>query len=673
MRILLSYILIFVFGFYGFLAVEPGLVSAATNQGRIWSSGFELNSLTADMEIEATGGTGSQSIVTNPVRSGTYALRTNTTGSAVSWVRYRFAESNSSGPFYFRFYLRVADYPDANSTIVSLDSTGGADRIGLQMSTTGALKLMDLDGGATQVGSDSSALSLNTWYRVELKYDATGGLSAVSAEARLDGTSFASSSSITIASTVGRVNFGVFSAAANTDFYWDDLAINTSSFPGAGKIVHLAPNAAGDNASWTIGAGSGLNYQQVDETTPDDATTYLLDAGAAGTVTDDYNIGDAGSLIGSGTVALVQVGVRGGGTGTTARTFVTRIKSEPAGTVEESSSLDWSLNGWRTNHEGPNSHNYDLTLYDLPGASTSDWATSTIDSAQIGVRHDLASATEVRLSAIWLLVEYNEAGGSSGGGGDSGSSATSTTTGGRAESFITRFYGKAFPGGKISLFETSQLTGQVKTVSAIASEYGDFSLQLPWGARSGNYSYSLIIEDKDSRQSQIKSYNIDATTQLDRYIFAPPTLEFAQGAVVRGAPLIVTGYATPGKNVIIEIGGDDYKTSAKSDGSYKLAVDVGKLAIGSHSVRGKQQDDVTKEESEYSLIRNFNITKTPVFIDFNGDSNINISDWSIFLSTWGKAGEERNVIDLNKDGKIDISDLSLFLEAFNTNNNNGSL
>ena len=384
-------------------------VLAATNQGRLWSSGFELNSLTADVEIEAVGGTGSRAIVTSPVRSGTYALQTNSTNPA-SWVRYRFAEANSNGPFYFRFYLRAADYPDATQNIIELEATGGTSRAGIRMTTSGTLQLMDLDGTVTQIGSDSSVLNLNTWYRVEMLYDASAGLSAVTLTGRLDGAEFATSGTVVNGSSIGRVSFGGVTGSAGTyDYFWDDLAINTATWAGAGSIIHLKPNAAGDNSGWTLGAGTGANFEQVDEVTPDDATTYLAETSASGTVTDDYNSENATALIGSGSsVSVVQVGLRGGGTGTTARTYVARIKATSGGTVEESSSIDWSFSGFRTNGEYSVTtvHNYQFTLYDLPGASTSDWTAADLDSAQIGVRHDALSVNEVRLSTIWLLVDY---------------------------------------------------------------------------------------------------------------------------------------------------------------------------------------------------------------------------------------------------------------------------
>ena len=51
---------------------------------------------------------------------------------------------------------------------------------------------------------------------------------------------------------------------------------------------------------------------------------------------------------------------------------------------------------------------------------------------------------------------------------------------------------------------------------------------------------------------------------------------------------------------------------------------------------------------------------TTVKADFNGDGKINITDWSIFLLSWGDKKQEA---DLNKDNKTDIYDLSIFLNA----------
>ena len=66
------------------------------------------------------------------------------------------------------------------------------------------------------------------------------------------------------------------------ELYFDDLAINTNSgayqnsWPGDGKIVHIRPNEAGDNAQWNRGGtDSGANWSQVSEVTPDDINSFV--------------------------------------------------------------------------------------------------------------------------------------------------------------------------------------------------------------------------------------------------------------------------------------------------------------------------------------------------------------------------------------------------------------
>src|SRR3990172_6946830 len=64
-------------------------------------------------------------------------------------------------------------------------------------------------------------------------------------------------------------------AQTQGEWYFDDIAINSStgsfqnSYPGAGRIVALRPNAAGDSADFARGGtDSGANWSQTDEVTP---------------------------------------------------------------------------------------------------------------------------------------------------------------------------------------------------------------------------------------------------------------------------------------------------------------------------------------------------------------------------------------------------------------------
>lgn len=51
-----------------------------------------------------------------------------------------------------------------------------------------------------------------------------------------------------------------------------------------------------------------------------------------------------------------------------------------------------------------------ITLYDLPGASTTAWTATDLDNAQIGARISTTSALgNIRITAMWLVVDYTPA------------------------------------------------------------------------------------------------------------------------------------------------------------------------------------------------------------------------------------------------------------------------
>src|SRR3990167_8050830 len=313
---------------------------------RLFSTGFELNSTTAGVEFTTvTNGT----ISTTTIRSGTYAGRISSLASGTArGFLYQFASAAGNGPYFIRFYFRYATLPSATNTIFSVDDdTAVAEAAGVAILLTsgGALQLFN---GATQIGSDSSALSADTWYRVEVKFDKAPADGSEELRALIDGVEFAGAANLTLAATIHSMAFGgnIRTEAQTTgDWFFDDIAINDSngsfqnSYPGKGEIIHLRPNAAGDNAD--TGA-----YTAVDEVTPDDATTTIFNDGSDGT--NDYNI-DAtpAGLASDDTINVVQVGVRFSEQGSC--TFVLRIKSSSGGTVEESSSIADSSETYFTN------------------------------------------------------------------------------------------------------------------------------------------------------------------------------------------------------------------------------------------------------------------------------------------------------------------------------------
>ena len=344
------------------------------------------------------------SIQSTVVRSGNYTAAFTTTTGSPNFL-YQFKSSSTDSIAYCRFYFYMTAFPTNVTNIFQIRSVGS-----IRITSTGTLQLFN---ASAQVGSDSIVLAKRTWYMIEIGCDTTACAGSDTLTGRLNGTTFATSTSQSLAGfSIIDVGINAPPGSAVT-FYFDDIAINDStgsfqnSYPGEGKIIHLRPNGNGDNSGWL---GSDLdstdNYLLVDEVTPDDATTDVTTA-VSGTI-DDYEIDATPNLISADdTINVVAVGVRFNNSVSagTDPTFVTRIKSAAAGTVEESANISATDTTWDTNADAV-PRNYALVLYDLPGASTTAWTKSTLDTAQIGIRLTDTPTGLAQISTMWLSVDY---------------------------------------------------------------------------------------------------------------------------------------------------------------------------------------------------------------------------------------------------------------------------
>ena len=261
---------------------------------RQYSIGFETNTLTNGVEANSVTVTqgGGLSIQTGTVRTGTYALKVAPTAGGTDIFQVQNSNSHSQ---YIRFYFNKSANVTGvdNSVCLLADSNNAVIFAYIFTNTNGTLGLAygDTSGGFTQIGSNSSVLALNTWYLVELHVDDTGGLGSTVCEARLNGVVFATGTESILTTGNGGVPNGftligdqVLGNNATGTWFIDDLAINDSSgtnqngYPGIGAITRITPNAAGDANSWATQtggtAGSANNFTRVNETTPNDATSF---------------------------------------------------------------------------------------------------------------------------------------------------------------------------------------------------------------------------------------------------------------------------------------------------------------------------------------------------------------------------------------------------------------
>lgn len=235
---------------------------------------------TADTTAEGFTKIGTNTITfdTGTVRSGSRSLKYDATaGNLAGGHQFAFTGATSRN-YYIRAYVRFAAAPTSTSPIIRLFN-GTHDCYAVRLSTTGTLQLWTASSGGTQVGSDSAALSTNTWYRVEMRVKIVAGASD-EAELMLEGASVAS----TAVGNVGDVAPGTLqigwplAPGANAVVFMDDVAVNDdqgadqNTWPGDGKVVALSPTAdSAGGTGWTLGTGTALGgngFAAVDNAPP---------------------------------------------------------------------------------------------------------------------------------------------------------------------------------------------------------------------------------------------------------------------------------------------------------------------------------------------------------------------------------------------------------------------
>lgn len=382
---------------------------------RMWTCGFELQSVTPLMEWQDTNTVGgSPSISTSIHRGGAASLRITPT-AGTSYIEHQFTSGVVMRTMH-RFYLYISTLPAADCNIYGIGQSGYFPGM-IRLRTDGSLILRD-DQAATNLGSATSPLNLGQWYRIEADFnDVAGTLTAGTSAFKLyvDGT-LVSDQMCTNINGFSRVRAGALQSANSLDIYLDDLAVNDTTgstqtgLPGAGTVVHLQPAGQGDNNGWATAtggtAGTANNWTRVNEVTPNDGTSYNQTTVTGTTTTDDFTVSSptTAGIGASDPVTLVSVGVRIGSIATTAASVVTRLKGQASGTTTESASTSVAVIGWQT-HKSAVPRLYGITAYTNPQTSTA-WTRASLATAQVGYRSNVSQATTRRVSALWLLVEY---------------------------------------------------------------------------------------------------------------------------------------------------------------------------------------------------------------------------------------------------------------------------
>lgn len=376
---------------------------------RIWQSGFELNSATSGVEL---GASGSPTISSTTKRSGGFAGRiTSLVSTTPKWFNYGLAAS-AAKPYFHRFYLNIAVLPSAENTIFMDANLPPANSVKetMTLDNTGALRLYN---NGVLVGSPSSALSTGTWYRIEIHRDPSPASGSRLLDARIDGVQFAGITNGTFASNTSIFYGGNLAGEAQTtgDWFFDDIAINDNvgsfqnTYCGAGSIIHLKPNAAGDangflvNVGGTVGAAN--NFTRVQEVTPDDATSY--NGSVVLNAEDLFNCDNSGLTNPSVNVVMVGGRVRDlTADATTAIKF--EIEKTASGTKLQSAAYIPNQTGFHTNTGTSAPGIYPIVTYQDPDGS--NWTQTTLDSMQIGYTISAAGVNAIDVTTVWASVDY---------------------------------------------------------------------------------------------------------------------------------------------------------------------------------------------------------------------------------------------------------------------------
>lgn len=292
---------------------------------RIGFSGFAANDPSTGGNLDGLWTATRESII---IRNGRFSAKCDS-GAGNSAVGCRHPDSSIvSGAgvtriCYARAYFYFNSLPGVTTAIMCPAYKNGSTNLDciLKVDSTGHLI------ARIQNSSDSSpsvvALSIQTWYRIEMKctFSINAGNTQISAsidDVLLDGVSTGISrgaiadSSAPITATFGGIGSGAFllvwgwltAPGANTVCYVSDIAINDdqganqNSYPGSGKCVLLLPisNNNTSDAKWTDNSGTQVNmWQGVANTPPKGIATaqtpaysYIKNAGGEAGTTGSY-------------------------------------------------------------------------------------------------------------------------------------------------------------------------------------------------------------------------------------------------------------------------------------------------------------------------------------------------------------------------------------------------
>lgn len=257
----------------------------------------------------------------------------------------------SSATTAVRFYIYTTTSFTTATTIMQVLTTANANIAQVQLNTANKLVMQQTSGG---IFTSTTALSINTWYRVECTINTTTGAWTFAYYSGDSTTATESSSGTgTFTATPVNVRFGKASNGAQVaTFYMDDLAISDTA------TSFLGP-AAGVTGSASLSGGGALSTTGVPAIAG--AASFSADGALAGysnVVTGSAALSATGVLA-QGISAVLRPQIIGTPTSAFSATATASLTiSKPSGVQDNdllvavlrgqsnSATTDWALAGW---------------------------------------------------------------------------------------------------------------------------------------------------------------------------------------------------------------------------------------------------------------------------------------------------------------------------------------
>jgi hypothetical protein len=356
-----------------------------------WEPGDATESATTSGTISVQGTT---------KRSGAYALQVNPTTTAVGYHQFRNSTWTAGSvdavfahdDLYVTFYFRDATKPAANDEeIMQFQHTGGT-KLAIRINSSG--NLLAYNGTPTLVATGSTALSADTWYRLDVKCGTSATVGAY--EVKINGTSEFSGTTNTSANQHTLIRVGkVANRNGNTvDYFYDDLIISDSAYVGAGAVEIMVCTSSGTYSQWT--AGTGSTFAEVDDVPHDGVTSYLT--ATAQNDASTFNLESSATAGISGTINAVKMMVVAARVGGTNTSYQARIRN---GSTDVDSATVNGVSGYTARSS--------IIATDPNGGIA--WTTGGLDSTEIGVE-DNDATNRTRVSHVSLHVHFTASGGS---------------------------------------------------------------------------------------------------------------------------------------------------------------------------------------------------------------------------------------------------------------------